>query len=85
MQNQNPLQNSNPLLSVKEKQHKTAEKYAAYIRGRRITLGVLVCASIILAFVSLRLGASELDWKTILKLLLRPDSSWDTSVIWQLR
>lgn len=60
----------------------------AYLRYGRTKIAIIASAFLflaILAVASIRLGATGLGYGEILGLLLRPDDSWSSLVVWKLR
>lgn len=63
----------------------TVELYKFYTRKRILFLLGIAIITFIIAILSLNLGASDLGPISILRLLIKPDTSWNSSVIWNLR
>lgn len=63
----------------------TMQGYLRY--SRRKTLFVAGCAVLLaaLSVFTIRLGSSDLSYADILRYLFRPDDSWNTTVVWDLR
>ena len=63
----------------------TKEGYLRYTHRKVI---FLVAAALLLVFLSIYtigLGATDLTYGEIIKYLFRPDGSWDSTVVWDLR
>ena len=62
-----------------------AKAYLRYTRTKVVFLVSGVLAIVLLTVLTIRLGATELDYADIVRLLLWPDGSWSSTVVWDLR
>ena len=63
----------------------TAGKYLAYTYRKVIFLVSILILLFVMSIFTIRLGATGLSYGDILHYLFNPDSSWNSTVIWNLR
>ncbi|MDR1690993.1 MAG: iron ABC transporter permease [Candidatus Methanoplasma sp.] len=63
----------------------TSEGYLRYSRRKWLFLGALAASLVLLSLFTIKLGASNLSYWEIIRYILHPDDSWDSTVVWDLR
>lgn len=63
----------------------TAEGYLRYSRRKLMFVIGAALALVLLAVLTMGLGSSDLSYADILRYLVFPDDSWNTTVVWDLR
>lgn len=63
----------------------TTEGYLRHSRVKVIFLIGLAVVLVILSVFTIGLGSTDLSYFDIIRLLLHPDDSWDSTVVWDLR
>lgn len=72
-------------VEVPDHSEETAEGYIRFSRRKNLFLVGLAVILVALSLLTIRLGATDLSFGDIIHYIFRPDSSWESTVVWDLR